>query len=373
MILPGKTIGILGSGQLGRMLSFVAKRMGYRVVIFSPDRHTPAGQVSDQEIVADYQDVKALERFAKEVDVVTIEFENIAVEALNALAKHVPVHPSPQVLHISQNRLREKTFLAKAGLPVTPFKQVDDAKGLQDALETLGTPVVMKTAGFGYDGKGQAKVNSLEDAVNAYEQLGGGTVILESFINYQQEVSVIGSRNARGEYQDFGVIENEHKDHILDLSIAPSSLPETLQKEARDIARATLEALDVIGVMCVEFFYTSEGKLLINEVAPRPHNSGHLTIEGSPCSQFEQQLRAICTLPLGNSEIKRPTAMLNLLGDVWAKGEPDWESVLKLPETHLHLYGKAEARAKRKMGHITMLANSQEELAKKIQKLRHIL
>ncbi|MCA9836308.1 MAG: 5-(carboxyamino)imidazole ribonucleotide synthase [Trueperaceae bacterium] len=373
MILPGKTIGILGSGQLGRMLSFVAKRMGYRVVIYSPDSQTPAGQVSDKEIVAQYQDVDALERFAKEVDVVTIEFENIAVEALNALAGHVPVHPSPQVLHTSQNRLREKTFLAKAGLPVTPFKQVDSADGLKEALEHLGTPAVMKTAGFGYDGKGQAKLSTLEDAHAAYTQLGGGTVILEAFINYQLEVSVIGSRNARGDYRDFGVIENEHRDHILDLSTAPSSLTQNIQQEAREIARATLEALDVIGVMCVEFFLTSEGKLLINEVAPRPHNSGHLTIEGCACSQFEQQLRAICNLPLGPTDIPRPTAMLNLLGDVWEKGEPDWAKVLSLPETHLHLYGKAEARAKRKMGHITTVANSKGELAQKIKTLRSIV
>lgn len=373
MILPGKTIGILGSGQLGRMLSFVAKRMGYRVVIYSPDSQTPAGQVSDKEIVAQYQDVEALERFAKEVDVVTIEFENIAVEALNALAGHVPVHPSPQVLHTSQNRLREKTFLAKAGLPVTPFKQVDSADGLKEALEHLGTPAVMKTAGFGYDGKGQAKLSSFEDAHAAYTQLGGGTVILEAFINYQLEVSVIGSRNTRGDYQDFGVIENEHRDHILDLSTAPSSLTQSIQQEAREIARATLEALDVIGVMCVEFFLTSEGKLLINEVAPRPHNSGHLTIEGCACSQFEQQLRAICNLPLGPTDIPRPTAMLNLLGDVWEKGEPDWAKVLSLPETHLHLYGKAEARAKRKMGHISTLANSRNEVEQKIKVLRTIL
>jgi 5-(carboxyamino)imidazole ribonucleotide synthase len=231
----------------------------------------------------------------------------------------------------------------------------------------------MKTAGFGYDGKGQAKVSSLAEALKGYRELGGGTVILEAFISYQQELSVIGARNAKGDYQDFGVIENEHKNHILDLSLAPSSLPEKVQKEAREIARATLEALDVLGVMCVEFFLSAEGKLLINEVAPRPHNSGHLTIEGSACSQFEQQLRAICNLPLGHTEIKRPTAMLNLLGDVWQNSEPDWASVLKLPETHLHLYGKAEARAKRKMGHITMLANSPVELTQKLQTVRQIL
>ncbi len=373
MILPPSTIGILGSGQLGRMLSFVAKRMGYKVIVYSPAKNTPAGQVSDEEICADYNDLEALRAFAKKVDVVTIEFENIAVEALQELAKHVAVHPSPFVLHTAQNRLREKTFLAKAKLPVTPFKQIDSAEQLASACDTLGLPAVMKTAGFGYDGKGQAIVKSLTEAQAAYKKLGEGTVILESFIDYQQELSVVAARNEAGAYTDFGVIENEHKNHILDTSIAHSSLDKAIQEEARVIAKATLEALGVVGVMCVEFFLTSDNVLLVNEVAPRPHNSGHLTIEGAACSQFEQQLRAICNLPLGDSSIKQPTAMINLLGDLWQNAEPNWKEILSMPDTHLHLYGKEEARLGRKMGHITLRRSNRKLLNEAILRIKQVL
>ncbi len=373
MIFPPSTIGILGSGQLGRMLSFAAKRMGYKVIVYSPANNTPAGQVSDEEICADYNDLEALRAFAQKVDVVTIEFENIAVEALKELAKQVAVHPSPFVLHTAQNRLREKTFLANAKLPVTPFKQIDSTEQLVTACEALGLPAVMKTAGFGYDGKGQAIVESLAEAQAAYKQLGEGTVILEAFIDYRQELSVVAARNEAGAYADFGVIENEHKNHILATSIAPSSLAKSIQEEARAIAKATLEALGVVGVMCVEFFLTADNALLINELAPRPHNSGHLTIEGAACSQFEQQLRAICNLPLGDSSIKQATAMINLLGDVWQDGEPNWKEILSMPDTHLHLYGKEEARLGRKMGHITLRRSSKELLNEAILNIRKAL
>lgn len=373
MILPPSTIGILGSGQLGRMLSFAAKRMGYKVIVYSPSKNTPAGQVSDEEICADYNDLEALHAFAKKVDVVTIEFENIAVEALQELAKHVAVYPSPFVLHTAQNRLREKTFLANAELPVTPFKQIDSAEQLASACDTLGLAAVMKTAGFGYDGKGQAIVKNLAEAQAAYKNLGEGSVILEAFIDYQQELSVVAARNEAGAYIDFGVIENEHENHILATSIAPSSLDKGIQEEARVIAKATLEALDVVGVMCVEFFLTADNVLLINEVAPRPHNSGHLSIEGATCSQFEQQLRAICNLPLGDSSIKQPTAMINLLGNVWQNAEPQWQKILSMPDTHLHLYGKEEARLWRKMGHITLRRSSNELLSEAILNVKKAL
>ena len=231
----------------------------------------------------------------------------------------------------------------------------------------------MKTAGFGYDGKGQAIVKSLGEASSAYQNLGGGTVILEKFITYQQEVSVVAARTASGNYADFGVIENDHENHILDVSVAPSSLPEKVQKEAREIARAVLEALEVVGVMCVEMFLTENGDLLINEVAPRPHNSGHLTIEGCVTSQFEQQLRAVCSLPLGSTEFVRPVAMVNLLGDMWQDGEPNWQKVLAMQDVHLHLYGKAEARVGRKMGHVTALGETVEEARARALKAQALL
>ena len=362
--LPGSTLGIFGSGQLGRMLAFEAKRLGYTVHVFSPGENTPAGQVADVEITASYEDEDAVHQFASGVDVLTVEFENIPVEALELAHALTPVHPSPNVVHIAQNRLREKRFLHDHGLPVTPFRELSSANVLERALDELGTPAVMKTAGFGYDGKGQAIVKTLEEARAAYEKLGGGTVILESFISYQQEVSVVAARSASGEYADFGVIENDHANHILDVSVAPSTLPEAVQEEARGLARAVLEALDVIGVMCVEFFL-ADNTLLINEVAPRPHNSGHLTIEGCATSQFEQQLRAVCGLPLGATDV-RPVAMANLLGDLWAAGEPDWEKVLGMQGVHLHLYGKGEARAGRKMGHLTALGETVEAARERV-------
>lgn len=372
-LLPGATVGVFGSGQLGRMLSFAAKRMGYRVHIFSPATHTPAGQVSDLETSASYEDLEAVQTFAKSVDVITVEFENIPFETLQSAQALSPVHPSPQVLYTTQNRLREKTFMHQKGLPVTPFKQIDTEADIAQALQALGTPAVMKTAGFGYDGKGQAIVRSLEEATSAYRTLGGGTVILEAFINYQQEVSVVAARTRSGDYADFSVIENDHEHHILDVSVAPSGLSDVIQEEAREIARAVLEALDVVGVMCVEMFLTEGGDLLINEVAPRPHNSGHLTIEGCVTSQFEQQLRAVCGLPLGSTDFLRPVAMVNLLGELWEGGEPDWQNVLAMQDVHLHLYGKGEARVGRKMGHITARGASAEEAREKALRARDAL
>lgn len=371
--LPGATLGVFGSGQLGRMLAFAAKRMGYRVHVFSPSQDTPAGQVCDLETSASYEDLDAVRRFAKSADIITVEFENIPFETLEEAQTLAPVHPSPNVLYVAQNRLREKTFLHQKNLPVTPFRRIDSEADLAKALQALGTPAVIKTAGFGYDGKGQAIIKSWQEATTAYQSLGGGTVILEAFISYQQEVSVVAARTALGDYADFGVIENDHENHILDVSVAPSSLPETIQKEAREIAKAVLEALEVVGVMCVEFFVNEKGELLINEIAPRPHNSGHLTIEGCMTSQFEQQLRAVCSLPLASAEFVRPTAMVNLLGELWQNGEPNWQKVLGMQDVHLHLYGKTEARVGRKMGHITALGATPDEAKRRAKEARALL
>ena len=369
MILPGATIGILGSGQLGRMLALVAKRMGYRVHVFSPGADTPAGQVADVEKNAAYDDLDAVQSFARGVDVVTLEFENIPVAALEVALEYAPVRPGVRALHVAQNRLREKTFLSQAGFPVAPFRAVRSADDLGAALQEMGAPAVLKTAGFGYDGKGQATVRKVEEARGAFAALGRGEAVLEAFIPFERELSVVAARGLDGAFAHYGVIENHHEKHILDVSTAPPDVPKKIEDEAVEIARGVLGDLDVVGVMCVEFFLVGE-KLIVNELAPRPHNSGHLTIEAFSTSQFENQLRAVCGLPLGSTKLLRPAAMANLLGELWDEGTPDWAGALALPEVYLHLYGKGEARVGRKMGHLTALADDPEEAARRLREAR---
>jgi 5-(carboxyamino)imidazole ribonucleotide synthase len=360
-ILPGAAIGVLGSGQLGRMFAIAARRMGYRVHTFSPDSETPTGQVSDVEVTASYDDLEAVRRFARQVSVVTFEFENVPAVAAEAAGEEAPVRPAGRVLHTAQHRVREKVFLDKAGFPVTPFAPVGSLEELELALGRLGCPAVLKTAGFGYDGKGQARIASPAEAAEVWRASGGGPAILEAFVDFEREVSVVAARGVDGAAADWGAIENRHRRHILDVALAPARLDEGVGREARRLAHALLEELDVIGVLCVEFFLTRGGRLLVNELAPRPHNSGHLTFDASVTSQFEQQLRAVCGLPLGSTELLRPAAMANLLGDLWSAGEPDWPAACRSPRVKLHLYGKVEARPGRKMGHLTALADTVEE------------
>jgi 5-(carboxyamino)imidazole ribonucleotide synthase len=343
------------------MFAIAARRMGYRVHTLSPDTDTPTGQIADREVVADYDDREAVEQFSREVDVVTFEFENVSARAVEAAQKYAPVHPRGEVLFIAQNRLREKTYLEKNGFPVAPFRRVSTLSELESALRELGVPCVLKTAGFGYDGKGQTKIEKLEDAGAAWSALGAAEGVLEKWITFDKEVSVVAARGQNGEFAHFGVVENHHENHILDLTVAPASVEESIAREAIEIARGVLDALQVVGVLCVEFFLCASGKLLINELAPRPHNSGHFSFDANLTSQFEQQLRAVCGLPLGSTEQLRPAAMANLLGDLWHGGEPDWNAALKYENVKLHLYGKSEARAGRKMGHLTALAASTSE------------
>jgi 5-(carboxyamino)imidazole ribonucleotide synthase len=357
-ILPGSTIGVLGSGQLGRMFAIAARRMGYRVYTFSPETDTPTGQVADVEVQASYDDLDAVREFTRHVQVVTFEFENIPVTTVDTVAEHVLVRPSGAVLHTSQHRLREKTFLARSGFPVTPFRPVSSLAELQAGVHDLGLPAVLKTAGFGYDGKGQSKITSLSEGTAALRWLNGEEAILEAFVDFEREVSVVAARGLDGSFAHYGVIENAHRHHILDVSIAPAEVSPKIAEEAVTMARAILEAMDVVGVLCVEFFLTQDSKLLVNELAPRPHNSGHLTVDACVTSQFEQQLRAVCGLPLGMTEQYRPAAMANLLGDLWKGGEPDWQAACAFPEVKLHLYGKLVPRPGRKMGHLTALAAS---------------
>jgi len=357
-ILPGATIGVLGSGQLGRMFALASRRMGYRVHTFSPHSDTPTGQVADLEIEAQYDDLEAVRTFARQVSVVTFEFENVPAATAQAAAECAPVRPAGSVLHVTQHRVREKSFLADHGFPVTPFRPVRSTDELHRAADDLGYPAVLKTASFGYDGKGQATVHSAAEAEAAWSRGGAVERIYEAMVDFDRELSVIAARGADGSFAHWGPIENTHRHHILDVSICPAGIPPQTAAEAVQITRGVLESLDVIGVLCVEFFLTRAGKLLVNELAPRPHNSGHLTIDAHVTSQFEQQLRAVCGLPLGSTRQLRPAAMVNLLGDLWAPNEPDWAAACARPDVKLHLYGKSEPRPGRKMGHLTALADT---------------
>ncbi|MCC6825005.1 MAG: 5-(carboxyamino)imidazole ribonucleotide synthase [Acidobacteria bacterium] len=370
---PNSTIGIFGSGQLGRMFAIEAAKLGYRVHTFSPGRDTSTGQVCGLETAASYDDLFEVRTFAQSVDVVTFEFENVPSATIEAAAEFVPVHPRGEILHTTQNRLREKTFLAENGFPLAEFRPIRTAEDLYKACEELGFPAVLKTAGFGYDGKGQARINARSEIEAAFDALDGRDSVLEQFITFEKEVSVVCVRAQAGEFAHYGVIENDHSNHILDVSQAPANVDPEVSKQAIEIAQAIGEAFDYVGTYCVEFFLAPDGRLLVNEIAPRPHNSGHLTFDACVTSQFEQQVRAVCGLPLGSTEYFRPAAMANLLGGLWANGEPNWTAALNDPAVKLHLYGKSDPRPGRKMGHLTALGNTAGEARQKVLAARERL
>lgn len=371
--LPGSTLGVLGGGQLGRMFAIAARRMGYRVHVLAPEDDTPTGQVADVEVRAPYEDLDAVAEFARRVAVVTFEFENVPLAATEAAARHAPVRPGGSVLHTTQNRLREKAFLARTGIPTTAFAAVRSAGAIAEALARTGTPAVLKTAAWGYDGKGQAVVRSEPEAAAAWASLGGAEAIVEGFVDFETELSVVAARGVDGSVALYGPLRNDHRDHILDVSVWPAGIPARVETEALEIARAVVEALDVVGVLCVEFFLAQDGRLLVNELAPRPHNSGHLTIDAHVTCQFEQQVRAVCALPLGDPRARCAAAMANLLGDLWRGGEPDWERACGRTDVKLHLYGKSEPRPGRKMGHLTALADSPAAARKDAVEARDLL
>ena len=363
IIQPGSTLGVLGSGQLGRMFTIAARRLGYRVHVLSPDDDTPTGQVADVEIRANYDDLDAIERFAQGVQVVTFEFENVPSPTTAAAEKFAPVLPGGHVLHVTQNRLREKNFLRQAGIATTPYFAVRSPEDLRAALQQTGCPAVLKTADWGYDGKGQAKLQSPADVDRIWPAFAGQESILEAFVDFACEISVVGARGLDGEFVAYGPVHNTHRNHILDVSICPAPVSATVAQDAIEITRTIFEQLQVVGVLCVEFFVTRTDQLLVNELAPRPHNSGHYTIDACVSCQFEQQVRAVCGLPLGSVRQHRPAAMVNLLGDVWQPNSPRWDQALKKSDLKLHLYGKAEPRPGRKMGHFTALADTAQEAA----------
>jgi 5-(carboxyamino)imidazole ribonucleotide synthase len=374
---PGKTIGILGGGQLGRMFAIAARRMGYRVHALDPAPDCPTGQVADVEWSAPYDDVSTAVEFAKAVDVVTFEFENIPYETLQRVAEIVPVFPAPLVLDTTRHRLREKTFLSTHGFPVAPYRAVSSEEELRQAVVALGLPCILKTATFGYDGKGQTKLGSNDDVERAWAALGQPLGVLEGFVSFACELSVIVARAQNGAISTFDVAENLHERHILDVTVVPARVSEATKMAATDLAVAVAKSLDLVGVLAVEMFLvddgTPTGRLIVNELAPRPHNSGHFSFDACHTSQFEQQLRAVCGLPLGDVTLLRPAAMANLLGDVWDGGEPDWASALAVPGVKLHLYGKSDPRPGRKMGHLTALADTVEEARARVVEARERL
>ena len=373
IIPPGSTLGVLGSGQLGRMFTIAARRLGYRVHVFSPDDDTPTGQVADVEIRAAYDDLDAVAEFARGVDVVTFEFENVLLSTAETAERFAPVRPNGAVLHTTQNRIREKTFLRTIGIPVAPFAVVRSRDELLKAVAQIGCPAVLKTADWGYDGKGQVRIASANEAAAVWDAREAADCVLESFVDFDCELSVIVARGADGSIVTYEPIHNSHRQHILDVSVAPALVRPEIAADAVDIAREISERLEIVGVLCVEFFVTNDEKLLVNELAPRPHNSGHLTIDAHVTCQFEQQVRAVCGLPLGSTEQLRPAAMANLLGDLWSDGEPNWPAVFALSDVKLHLYGKATAKPGRKMGHLTALAADGQTAADRVRQARGML
>ncbi|MDP4610251.1 MAG: 5-(carboxyamino)imidazole ribonucleotide synthase [Opitutales bacterium] len=365
MITPGSTIGILGGGQLGRMLILAGRALGYRFHIFEPSGPCTAGMVADKEVNAPYSDEAALRAFAEGVDIITLEFENIPAEVLDMLSAIKPVMPGKQALHICQHRQREKDFLKENGLPCVPFEYADSPESLKAAVEAIGYPCVIKTAAFGYDGKGQIKLNAPEEAADC-EYLWNflerpPRVVVEKWIHHIGEFSVVCARKVDGSKITFPMSENIHVHHILHASIVPARVTDATCAAGEALACKIADKLNVVGLIAVELFLDEDGSLIINEMAPRPHNSGHYTIDGCVTSQFEQHIRAVTDLPCGSTDLESATVMINLLGDVWQNGEPDWAGLLSDPNVKLHLYDKGEARPGRKMGHFCVVGDDIEE------------
>lgn len=359
VVPPGSTIGMLGGGQLGRMFAIAARQCGYGVQIFGDPQDSPAGQVSDRSWPSAFTDHDELIKFAEHVDVVTYEQENIPVETVETLLQHVPVFPGPELLRASQHRLLEKTSLRGIGIPTADFLKITSSAELQSSVSQFGGDAILKTVTLGYDGKGQSRVNAKSDFEAIWQSFNVTDAILEKVVPFAHELSIVASRFSDGTCSFFPPVLNHHENHILDVSISPSPLiSEQQTQEAQQIARAILEHFNVIGVLCVEFFATHDATLLVNEIAPRPHNSGHLTINACRSSQFEQQVRAVCGLSTGSVAMQTPAVMLNLLGDHLTNASPQaWEKVFSHPEIHVHMYGKSEIRLGRKLGHLTVVGN----------------
>ncbi|QDT11727.1 5-(carboxyamino)imidazole ribonucleotide synthase [Planctomycetes bacterium K23_9] len=375
VILPPATIGMVGGGQLGRMFAIAAASMGYEVVVFCAAENEPAAQVAHRCVFGRLDNADAVTRFAKQCDVITLEFENLSAEMIAKCSEFAPTYPSANVLATAQDRLIEKTTLRDASVPVTPFAEVSDADSLIAASQTLGWPVIVKTARSGYDGKGQQRVSTQSDAASVPWE-SADSWIVEKCIEFDREVSVVVARTVDGRTKCFPVFENDHCNHILDVTTVPANVSPELEKRALEVAVSVAQTLDVVGLICVEMFVLDDGVLMVNEVAPRPHNSGHLSIEAMEVSQFQQQVRAVCGLNLGSTDlIGGGAAMANLLGDLWGDDgvSPDWNAALSVPGVHLHLYGKQTAKKGRKMGHLTATADTVGEAKRRVEMARNAL
>lgn len=357
-ILPGSTLGMLGGGQLGRMFTIAARTMGYEVVVLDPDKESPAGKLATTHIYADYADKAGLDQIAKSCDAITTEFENVPASTLEALAKTKPVRPGAKAISIAQDRIQEKNFLKDNGFYTAPFAVINSLEDLKNNISKIGTPAILKVSRFGYDGKGQFGINAESDIEKAWETLEGEACVLEQRMPLDIEVSVVLARSTEGEIITYPVAENIHEGGILDVSVVPARIDSALEEKVIKMAKDIASALDYVGVMAVEFFI-SNVELLVNEIAPRPHNSGHYTLDACMTDQFEQQVRAVCGLPLGETTLLSPVVMINMLGDIWHGGKaPKWQKLLDHPNVKLHLYGKHEARPGRKMGHFNVLASN---------------
>ena len=364
MIVPGSWLGLLGGGQLGRMFAMEAQRMGYKVAVIDPSRDAPAKSFVNQHICAEYSDLRALKKVANLCKAVTTEFENVPAESLAYLSMKTVVAPSQGAVEICQDRINEKEFLSANGFRTAPFEVISMRKDINDIAQKKSLfPGLLKISRFGYDGKGQARVSDVSSLLEAFEQFGAQPCVVEKVINLQKEISVVAARGFDGKIVCYPPSENIHVDGILDMSIVPAEVSTGLSKAAIDITVNILQTLKYVGVLCVEFFIDKKDRLIVNEIAPRPHNSGHLTIDAFVVSQFEQQVRTLCGLPLGEvSAVSPAVAMVNLLGDLWVDGEPSFKKFFNSPNTRLYLYGKTDARAGRKMGHFTVLGATASEV-----------
>ena len=380
-ILPGATLGVLGGGQLGRMFAVAARRLGYRVAVWSDDRDAPALAAADLPTCAPYADAAALEAFTTAIDACTVEFENLPGELLREVERRVPLRPSAEAIVATQHRGREKRTLASLGAPLAPWRPLEAAGtpraaaiAVAAAAAEVGRPAVLKTAGFGYDGKGQVAVPADGPwPAAAVAMAGREACVLEAFVDLALELSVVVARSPEGDVRAFPVAENHHARHVLDLSVMPARVGADVAGRAQTLALRVVSGLGIVGLACVELFLTRGGELWVNEVAPRPHNSGHVTIEACRVDQFEQQVRAVCNLPLGDPASVRPGAMANLMGDLWSDGEPDWAAALAVPGVRLHLYGKRDARPGRKMGHLSAVADDPDAAAELVLRARAAL
>jgi len=372
-ILPGSTLGMLGGGQLGRMFVTAARTMGYEVIVLDPDPGSPAGGLASEHLARAYDDREALDYLAKHCAVVTTEFENIPADTLAYLARSVAVHPSAEALQIAQHRLREKDFFRAQGLETAAYLAIENEADLAGASD-FEFPAILKTATLGYDGKGQIVCGGFEELAEAFRQVGAKPCVLEQRVDLACEVSVVLGRTVSGEVTCFPIAENSHANGILDVTLVPAVMSAELAEKALDAATRIANGLDYCGVLAVEFFISTDGRVLVNEMAPRPHNSGHYTNDACVTSQFEQQVRMVCDLPAGSCHLHSPVAMLNLLGDIWpAEGVPAWDEVLRQDMAKLHLYGKKEARPGRKMGHINCLGATREDASALLEKVRQLL